>query len=56
MQIKEGLIWSQHSNKLSGFTDIECMQDRGDDEFFGSNILQFFSQSLFAEFVYPWAY
>jgi len=45
MQIKEGLIWSQHSNKLSGFTDIECMQDRGDDEFFGSNILQFFPKA-----------
>jgi hypothetical protein len=42
MKIKEGLIWSQHNNKLLGFTHIECMQDRGDDEFFGSNILQLF--------------
>jgi hypothetical protein len=28
MKIKEGLIWSQHNNKLLGFTHIECMQDR----------------------------
>jgi hypothetical protein len=30
MKIKETLICSQHNNKLSGFTDIECMQDRSD--------------------------
>jgi hypothetical protein len=49
MKIKEGLIWSQHNNKLFGFTDIECMQDRGDEEFLASNILQFFFKSLFTE-------
>jgi hypothetical protein len=47
MKIKEGLIWSQHNNKLLGFTHIECMQDRGDDEFFGNNILQFFPTAFF---------
>ena len=47
MKIKEGLIWSQHNNKLLGFTHIECMQDRGDDEFFGSYILQFFPTAFF---------
>ena len=47
MKIKEGLIWSQHNNKLLGFTHIECMQDRGDDEFFGSNILQCFPTAFF---------
>ena len=38
MEIKESLIWSQHNNKLLvlGFTDIECMQDRGDEEFIAS--------------------
>ena len=45
MKIKEGLIWSQHTNRLLVFTDIECMQDRGDKEFLGSNILHFFPTS-----------
>jgi hypothetical protein len=56
MKIKEGLIWSQHNNKLLGFTDIECMQDRGDEELIASNVLQFFFKSLFPEFVYPCTY
>jgi hypothetical protein len=42
MKIKEGLIWSQHNNQLLGFTDVECMQDRSDEEFLASNVLQFF--------------
>ena len=56
MKIKESLICSQHSNKLSGFTDIECMQDRSDNEFLASNILLFFFKSVFAELAYPCAY
>jgi ribosomal protein S15P/S13E len=42
MKIKEGLIWSQHNNQLLGFTDVECMQDRSDEEFLASNVLQIF--------------
>jgi hypothetical protein len=42
MKITEGLIWSQHNNKLLCFTDIECMHDRGDEEFLASNVLLFF--------------
>ena len=53
MKIKEGLISSQHNNQLSVFTDIECMQDRGDEECLASNILQFLFKRLFAEFAYP---
>ena len=56
MKIKEGLIWSQHNNTLLGFTDIECMQDRVDEELIASNVLQFVFKSLFAEFSYPCAY
>jgi len=38
MKIREGLTWSQHNNKLFGFTDI----DRGDEKFLATNILQLF--------------
>jgi hypothetical protein len=40
MKIKEGLIWSQHNNQLLGFTDVECMQDRSDEEFLASNVFK----------------
>jgi hypothetical protein len=38
MKIKKGLIWSQHNNQLLGFPDVECMQDRSDEEFLASNV------------------
>jgi hypothetical protein len=38
-----------HNNKLLGFKDIEWIQDRGDEEYRGSNILQLFFKSLFAK-------
>ena len=53
MKRKGGLISSQHNHELLVFTDIECMQDRGDEEILASNILQFFFKRLFAEFAYP---
>ena len=56
IKIKEGLIWSQHTNKLLGFKDIECMQDRGDEECLARHILQFFFKSLFAEITCPCVY
>ena len=55
-KFKEGLTWSQHNNKLLGITDMECMHNRGDEEFIASNSLQFFFISLFAEFAHPLTY